>query len=237
MSGLNRQQESTFDLASLHQQIPPSPPAAVLDWSSMDTLEAVQQESSGLKSHQLLEGDTEKYQEAFREALADIPREEKEVVVLVLGCGRGRLVFDAVAEGERSQRSVRVIALEEDDQVVNSLQILSGQSDGRDQVQFISSLSALTTLQVQKVHIILSQISDSQLTPTRLGEALKYLKSGGVCIPSSVTSYLCPLQSSKLYHQLKTIQSNHEKLPPAANESLYNVKLMVGCSLTWLLSH
>ena len=230
MSGLSREQESTVDLASLHQQIPLFPQETVLDWSSVDTLEAVQEESPS-KSHELLEGDTKKFQEALREALVDIPREEEEVVVLVLGCGRGRLVFDAAAEGERSQRNVRVIALEEDDQVVNSLQILSGQSEGRDQVQFISSLSALATLQVQQVHIILSQITDSQLTPTRLGEALKYLKSGGVCIPSSVTSYLCPLQSSKLHHQLQTIQSKHEKLPPAAHESLYNVKLMVGCPL------
>ena len=49
---------------------------------------------------------------------------------------------------------------------------------------------------------LLGSFSDNELSPECLDGAQKFLKEGGISIPSRYTSYACPLSSPKLYAEV-----------------------------------
>lgn len=64
----------------------------------------------------------------------------------------------------------------------------------------------------EKADIIVSELlgsfGDNELSPECLDGAQKFLCHDGISIPSQYTSFICPIQSSKLYNEV----SNHKLL-------------------------
>ena len=195
----------------------------------------VDQEVSDIKSYEAQEADVKKYkwfEKALLAAMKDqLPEEEadsRELVVMVLGAGRGHLVKVVLAMSERSNRRVKVIAVESELGASISLANLHLELSWGDTVQIVPSLGTITPASDQ-VDIIVTELSEFELSAERLDQAKKLLKDGGVCIPSSQITYIAPLQSSKLHHQLQdSDEDNPRKDPVTVYESLYKVKPRVG---------
>ena len=211
-------------------------PAKVPGEEEVNQLRVLQPPSSN-KLYDLLESDTKKYslyEEALTAAMKDLQEEEveqerREVVVLVVGAGRGHLGKVVLDAGQMARRKVRVFAVEENVGAVLSLQQLHLESSWGDAVQIISSLSHWSPTSQDQADILVSELFVSQTLPEQLAATRKFLKPGGVCIPSSLVSYLAPLQATKLYSQVRQLEKEKQpgKHPLAAYETLYSVNLKV----------
>ena len=216
-------------LQNLHHQFPAK--------AQETQLRVLQLQSFNLKLYEMLEADTKKYsqyEEALVAAMTDLVVEEeeqerREVVVLVVGAGRGQLVKTSLAAGERSKRKVRVIAVEENAGALPLLQQLHQESSWGEAVKIISSISSSSQTTQDQADILVSELVLSQILPEYLAKAVKLLKPGGVCIPSSYVTFLAPLQATKLYSQVKQLEKEAGKPPLAGYESLYSASLKV-CS-------
>merc|ERR1711915_819810 len=139
-----------------------------------------------------------------------VNEEEKEVKVLVLmvvGAGRGPLVRAALNASEKSGRKIRVFAVEKNPNAVITLQQQQIELWG-DQVTVISSdMREWNPPEEDYADILVSELlgsfGDNELSPECLDGAQKFLKDDGISIPSSYTSFLCPLQSPKLYNEIR----------------------------------
>lgn len=196
-----------------------------------------EQEVPDIKSYEVQEADVKKYkwfEKALLAAMKDqLPEEEadsRELVVMVLGAGRGHLVKVVLAMSERSNRRVKVIAVESELGASISLENLHLELSWGDTVRIVPSLGLIPPASDQdQVDIIVTELTEFELSAERLDQAKKFLKDGGVCIPSSQITYIAPLQSSKLHHQLQdSYEANPRKDPVSAYESLYKVKPRVG---------
>ena len=74
---------------------------------------------------------------------------------------------------------------------------------------------------------LLGSFGDNELSPECLDGAQKFLKPGGISIPYSYTSYIGPLQSSKLYNEVRNCK-DETKHPLANFETPYVVHFQVG---------
>jgi len=72
---------------------------------------------------------------------------------------------------------------------------------------------------------LLGSFGDNELSPECLDGAQAYLKEDGVSIPQAYTSYLAPLQSSKLYNEVRGSKAERGKPPEAPFEMPYVVRL------------
>lgn len=58
----------------------------------------------------------------------------------------------------------------------------------------------------EKADILVSELlgsfGDNELSPECLDGAQKFLRDDGISIPSQYTSFICPIQSSKLYNEV-----------------------------------
>ena len=75
---------------------------------------------------------------------------------------------------------------------------------------------------------LLGSFGDNELSPECLDGAQKFLKESGISIPSSYTSYIAPISSSKLHHEV--IQSSgmsgtKNEVPLKPWETSYVVKI------------
>ena len=220
-----RVEVSTYQdyLQSLHSQFP----AKVQDKGEENQLKILQLQSS-LEFYEMMEADTKKYslyEEALKAAMADLveeaEQETREVVVLVMGAGRGHLVKITLAAGQKTKRKLRVIAVEENVGALISLQQLHLESSWGDAVKIISSITSCSPSAQDQADILVSDLVVSQTLPEHLAAARKFLKPGGVCIPSSYVTYLAPLQTAELYSKVR-------KPPLTGYESLFSVNLKVG---------
>lgn len=80
----------------------------------------------------------------------------------------------------------------------------------------------------EKADIIVSELlgsfGDNELSPECLDNVLKFLRDDGINIPQSYTSYIAPMQSSKLYNEVRQLRDK-DKHPLAHFETLYVVHL------------
>ncbi|CAB4054877.1 PRMT5 [Lepeophtheirus salmonis] len=152
-------------------------------------------------TYEVFEKDPVKYREyekAIFKAIVDkIPEEEKEtksLVVMVLGAGRGPLVRAALRAAEMALHTkIRIFAVEKNP-------------------------NAVVTLLAQKERGLEGQCRDNELSPECLYSAQRVLKSDAISIPSSYTSFISPIQSSKLYNEF-----DHPLYTPIDNNR-YDVK-------------
>ncbi|WAR12296.1 ANM5-like protein, partial [Mya arenaria] len=165
----------------------------------MDNLES--------QTYEIFEKDPIKYsqyQKAVYYALLDkIKPEDKEtksVVLMVVGAGRGPLVRASLAASRQADRKIsKLYAVEKNPNAVVTLENLRDEMWG-DQVEVISCDMRLWQAPV-KADILVSELlgsfGDNELSPD---------------IPCEYTSYLAPLQSSKLYNEVRTTKDKDKPL-------------------------
>ncbi|XP_076069556.1 protein arginine N-methyltransferase 5 [Oratosquilla oratoria] len=170
----------------------------------MDNLES--------QTYEVFEKDPIKYTEygnAMYLAICDrIPEEEKDtkvIVLMVVGAGRGPLVRAALSAARRAQRKIKVFAVEKNPNAVVTLQ--SQQDEIWGDLVTVVSCDMRDWDAPEKADIIVSELlgsfGDNELSPECLDGAQKFLKEDGISIPSSYTSFLSPLQSPKLYNEVR----------------------------------
>ncbi|XP_058222514.1 protein arginine N-methyltransferase 1.5 [Rhododendron vialii] len=187
----------------------------------MDNLEA--------QTYETFEKDTVKYiqyERAVSKALLDrISDEEastKTTVLMVVGAGRGPLVRASLQAAEETGRKLRVYAVEKNPNAVITLHNLV-KLEGWENIVTIVSCDMRCWDAPEKADILVSELlgsfGDNELSPECLDGAQRFLKADGISIPSSYTSFIQPVTTSKLYNDVKS----HKDL--VHFETAYVVKL------------
>ena len=185
-----------------------------------------------------------KYEEAMTAAMTDMIAEgdrlTKELVVIVVGAGRGPLVRAALNASQTSGRRIRVFAVEKNPNAVVTLQQRELEVWG-DKVKVIpSDMRDWNPPEKDYADILVSELlgsfGDNELSPECLDGAQNFLKPTGISIPYSYTSYIGPLQSSKLYNEVRKSQSDVMKDPVASFETPYVVHFQVKRTVSCVLS-
>lgn len=169
------------------------------------------------------------YQRAIHNAILDkVPESEKdtkELVLMVVGAGRGPLVRAAIAAMKKSDRKVKKIyAVEKNPNAVVTLENMKEEMWGNT-VEVVSCDMRVWEAP-QKADILISELlgsfGDNELSPECLDGAQRFLKEDGISIPSDYTSFLAPLQSAKLYNEFRV---NKDKDKP--NDSCFEMPYVV----------
>ncbi|KAF7137514.1 hypothetical protein RHSIM_Rhsim07G0173800 [Rhododendron simsii] len=187
----------------------------------MDNLEA--------QTYETFEKDTVKYSQyerAVSKALLDRISEEesstKTTVLMVVGAGRGPLVRASLQAAEETGRKLRVYAVEKNPNAVITLHNLV-KLEGWENIVTIVSCDMRCWDAPEKADILVSELlgsfGDNELSPECLDGAQRFLKADGISIPSSYTSFIQPVTTSKLYNDVKS----HKDL--VHFETAYVVKL------------
>ncbi|KAL0570210.1 hypothetical protein V5O48_011747, partial [Marasmius crinis-equi] len=147
------------------------------------------------------------YEEAVYRALLDLPQETR-IVICVAGAGRGPLVARSLKAVERSSRDAFIYALEKNPNAFVTLQQrLRSEWQGKVELIFGDMRQAKIS---EKADILVSELlgsfGDNELSPECLDGAMRFLKPGGISIPSSYTAHLAPLSSSKLYNEARSVK-------------------------------
>lgn len=170
----------------------------------MDNLES--------QTYEVFEKDPIKYQEyerAIHDALIDrVPKEKKDeqtVVVMVVGAGRGPLVRRALVAASQAERNIKLYAVEKNPNAVLTLHAWKEMEWG-DKVTVVSC-DMRDWQPPEQADILVSELlgsfGDNELSPECLDGAQKFLKEDGISIPSLYTSSLAPLQSAKLFNEIR----------------------------------
>ncbi|XP_069940750.1 protein arginine N-methyltransferase 5 isoform X1 [Cherax quadricarinatus] len=170
----------------------------------MDNLES--------QTYEVFEKDPVKYSEyeqamymAICDKISEEEKDTKEIILMVVGAGRGPLVRRALAAAKGAQRKIKVYAVEKNPNAVVTLQAQQDEDWG-DQVTVVSCDMREWDAPEQAdilVSELLGSFGDNELSPECLDGAQKFLKEDGISIPSSYTSFLSPLQSPKLYNEIR----------------------------------
>ncbi|VDH93166.1 type II protein arginine methyltransferase [Mytilus galloprovincialis] len=192
----------------------------------MDNLES--------QTYEIFEKDPVKYsqyQKAVYHALLDKvkpeERDTKEIVLMVVGAGRGPLVRASIAAAQQAGRKVKKIyAVEKNPNAVITLENMKDEMWG-DQVEVISC-DMRKWEAPQKADILVSELlgsfADNELSPECLDGAQRFLKEDGISIPCEYTSFLAPLQSEKLHNEVRNCKDK-DKQPDHYFEMPYVVRL------------
>ena len=233
-------------LEHLYQQVPIGDPLQQFARGYEDYLQCpLQPLSDNLESqtYEVFEKDPVKYaryQAAMKAAMIDMVSDQelqtKQLVVIAVGAGRGPLVRAALNASEESGRRIRVFAVEKNPNAVVTLQQQELEVWG-DKVKVIpSDMREWNPPEKDFADILVSELlgsfGDNELSPECLDGAQKFLKQGGISIPYSYTSYIGPLQSSKLYNEVRKSQSDVVKDPVASFETPYVVHFQV-MTIVW----
>ncbi|KAF8340642.1 PRMT5 arginine-N-methyltransferase-domain-containing protein [Cantharellus anzutake] len=143
------------------------------------------------------------YEEAVYQALIDRP-EDSLIVICVAGAGRGGIVSRCLEAIKRSGRNCRLYALEKNPAASITLQERKDEEWG-DAVSLV--FGDMRTVQLpEPVDILVSELlgsfGDNELSPECLDGAMRFLKSDGISIPASYSSFLAPISSSKLWNDV-----------------------------------
>lgn len=155
------------------------------------------------------------YQRAIEQAMLDkgeaASKENRELVVMVVGAGRGPLIRAALNAMENTGRRARIVVVEKNQNAINTLSAL---------VQELWPDKPITVWQrdmrelelPEKADIMVSELlgsfGDNELSPECLYPAQKHLRPDGISIPSQYTSHLEPIMSSKLFNQVRSVQKS-----------------------------
>ncbi|KAJ3595239.1 hypothetical protein NHX12_004543 [Muraenolepis orangiensis] len=170
------------------------------------------------------------YQQAVYKCLLDrVPEDQKDTnvqVLMVLGAGRGPLVNAALSAARHADRKLKIYAVEKNPNAIVTLENWRFE-EWEDRVTVVSCDMRDWTAP-EKADIIVSELlgsfGDNELSPECLDGAQRFLKEDGVSIPSSYTSFLAPLSSSKLYNEVRGCRER-DKDPECHFETPYVVRL------------
>lgn len=166
-------------------------------------------------TYDLFEADTVKYdlyEEAMFQAFAQHPSPGTRLQVWIVGAGHGALVPRCIAAAERASRLVHITALEKNPGAFIGLQDRQLREWG-DRVSVV--LGDMRTLPIPPVNeradVVVSELlgsfGDNELAPECLDGAMRFLKPGGISIPSSYMPYIAPVTSPTLYAAIKSGRS------------------------------
>lgn len=152
------------------------------------------------------------YQEAIELALIDIvPEEEillKSVVIMIVGAGRGPLVRSAINAGKKTKRKVKIYIIEKNPNAVITLKALQKEIWLNEDINLFSC-DMRDFNPPEKADILVSELlgsfGDNELSPECLDGAQDHIKPTGISIPSSSTSFLNPVMSSKLFNATRAL--------------------------------
>lgn len=171
--------------------------------------------------YEVFETDDIKYQQyelAIYKAMKKI--DKTDIVAMVVGAGRGPLVEKALKAAEQSKKYVTIYAVEKNINAIVTLDVLrdlrwggnAGLSNGV--VQIINE-DMRYWVAPRKADLVISELlgsfGDNELSPECLDGIWNYVTKETINIPRSYSSYMCPVQSHKLYSQLlidKKINNN-----------------------------
>lgn len=182
-----------------------------------------------LESHvyEIFEKDQVKYveyQNAIQKALEDLPKSIEVPVIMVVGAGRGPLVQAALNASYILHRKIKVYAIEKNPYAINTLWHRV-KKEWKDQVILVHQDMRIY-VPPEKADILVSELlgsfGDNELSPECLDGAQRFLKKTGFSIPQSYTSFLAPLQSTKLYNEIKAARMVDKTL-----ESCYETPYVV----------
>lgn len=176
----------------------------------------------------------EKYQQAIENALKDIVKRRWQeqvansiyessmlqeyqegvystrLVVTVVGAGRGPIVAAALAASQNCGVNIKVYAIEKNPNAVITLRNRIISDGWQNKVTLVATdmrnwnPPELCDIQVSE---LLGSFGDNELSPECLYGAQKCLKSDGVSIPASYTSFIAPIASSKLWMGARDFQT------------------------------
>ncbi|KAH3763290.1 protein arginine N-methyltransferase 1.5 [Pelomyxa schiedti] len=199
-------------LQTLYSRLPAVPYQDQAELSYLDYLQApLQPLADNLESqtYETFEKDPikyKRYEEAVHAAVMDMKvSDNTEIVVMVLGAGRGPLVKAVLSVAKSTGRNFKVFAVEKNPNAIVTLKNMKI-TQHWDNVTIVSADMRYWEAPV-KADIIVSELlgsfGDNELSPECLDGAQKFLKPDGISIPYSYTSYLAPLTSEKLYNEVK----------------------------------
>ncbi|CAO3675991.1 unnamed protein product [Umbelopsis ramanniana] len=160
----------------------------------------------------------QQYEKAVYHALLDRVPEGSDVVtvIMVVGAGRGPLVNCSIRAAEKANRKVRLYAVEKNPNALVTLQNMKAEL-WHDLVTIVFS-DMRKWVAPEKCDILVSELlgsfGDNELSPECLDGAQKFLKPDGISIPSSYTTYIAPLSSSKLCNEVAAYKDlEHSETP------------------------
>ncbi|KAF5359278.1 hypothetical protein D9756_003377 [Leucocoprinus leucothites] len=155
----------------------------------------------------------ERYEEAIFRALMEWPVEGR-IVCCVAGAGRGPLVARCLNAVQRSGKEVFVYAVEKNPNAYVTLQQRKDREWGDKIKLLFGDMRSLDIPEPADILVseLLGSFGDNELSPECLDGAQRFLKPTGISIPSSYTSHLAPLSSSKLYNEARASKNAVESL-------------------------
>eukprot|EP00003_Mantamonas_plastica_P002952 TRINITY_DN1235_c2_g1_i1.p1 TRINITY_DN1235_c2_g1~~TRINITY_DN1235_c2_g1_i1.p1 ORF type:complete len:703 (-),score=243.77 TRINITY_DN1235_c2_g1_i1:16-2124(-) len=213
----------------LHSKIPPMTEDEAFTAPYYDYLQAPLQplmDNLESQTYETFEKDPIKYrqyEEAVYQALLERhSNQEEKPVVMVVGAGRGPLVRASLRAADRAEVPIQVWAVEKNPNAVVTLRNMKQTLNWGDMVTIVSSDMREWNAPC-KADILVSELlgswGDNELSPECLDGAQSFLKEEGISIPCDYTSYLAPLNSSKLFNEVKSFND------PKMFETPFVVKL------------
>lgn len=146
------------------------------------------------------------YQLAIERALENLPTSITTPVVMVVGSGRGPLVQAVINASIKHDKTIKLIAVEKNPYAVNTL-LDRVEHEWGNLVTVVNEDMRVYNPE-EKADIIVSELlgsfGDNELSPECLDGAQRFLKkNGGISIPAAYTSYIAPIQSSKLFNEIQ----------------------------------
>ncbi|XP_027189493.1 protein arginine N-methyltransferase 1.5-like isoform X3 [Cicer arietinum] len=183
------------------------------------------------------------YERAICKALLDrVPNEKASFIVTVLvvvGAGRGSLVFASLKAAEITGRKLKVYAVEKNPQTVIALDEVIKANNWVD-IVFIVTSDVRYWNAPERADILVSDLlgsfGDNELSPESLDGAQRFLEKDGISIPSSYTSFLQPLTASKSY-QIAKARKYILHSESACVVKLYNVARLAPSQQVFTFTH
>jgi len=156
------------------------------------------------------------YEKAIAKALAVDPflADKEEVVLMVLGAGRGPLVNASMRASKTTGRKLKLYALEKNPNAVNTL-LNRKYSDPEWKNVTVVSTDIREYGGDVKADIIVSELlgsfGDNELSPECLYGAQGLLKPGGISIPQQYLSFVAPVSSTKLFSETRSVYDDDLK--------------------------
>lgn len=148
------------------------------------------------------------YERAIGAALRERHAESDEVLLMVLGAGRGPLVDAALRAAQGWKGKLRLFALEKNPAALVTLRHRAQDDWAQHNVTVIGS-DMRDWRPDLRADIIVSELlgswGDNELSPECLDGAAHLLKGGGISIPQSYTSYLAPVSSARLHNKVAAL--------------------------------
>ena len=139
---------------------------------------------------------------ALTELDSNMGKWKQTVVITVVGAGRGPLIACALRAAAATNVKIRVYAVEKNHNAIVTLKnrVVTEQWEG---VVQIHEGDMRSWSPVELADILVSELlgswGDNELSPECLDGAQNCLKPNGISIPSSSTSFLAPVSSSRLW--------------------------------------